>query len=318
MINSDFQWILLVTSLPTGGATSRMRVWRALKALGCGLLRDGVYVLPANEANEESLQALANDMIGQGGTAWLLPVKVRSVDEDAAFRTLFDRSEAYAQWAAALAAARKTLATLSAQEITRQARRLRKDYEAVRGIDYFPNEASVQAELLWEDFVGTVDTVLSPGEPHSAKGTIRPLDPRKYRQRLWATRRNLWVDRVASAWLIRRFVDKKARFLWLSSPADCPPDALGFDFDGATFTHVGERVTFEVLMASFALEGDPGLAGLAQLVHALDVGGVVSPEAQGFEAVMNGARQRFEDDDRLLQEIGNVLDSLYAHFCQSR
>ena len=126
------------------------------------------------------------------------------------------------------------------------------------------------------------------------------------------------MDRVASAWQILRFIDKKARFLWLASPADCPTDALGFDFDGVTFTHMGERVTFEVLLASFALEADPGLAGLAQMVHALDVGGVASPEAQGFKSVMNGARLRFEDDDRLLQEICNVLDSLYAHFRQSR
>lgn len=314
MDKSDFHWVLLVTSLPTGGATSRMRIWRALKALGCGSLRDGVYALPATEAHEKSLQHLADDIIGEGGTAWLLPVKLRSADQDAAFRALFDRSEAYAQLTAALAGARKALSTLSLQEITRQVRRLRKDYEAVRSIDYFPSEASVQAELLWEDFVGTLDTVLSPGEPHPAERTIPQLDPSDYRQRLWATRRNLWVDRVASAWLIRRFIDKKASFLWLASPADCPPDALGFDFDGAAFTHVGDRVTFEVLLVSFGLEGDLGLQRLAQLVHALDVGGVASPEAQGFEAIMNGARQRLDNDDRLLQEIGGVLDSLYVNF----
>ena len=318
MDRNTFQWLLLVISLPTGGATGRMRIWRALKALGCGSLRDGVYVLPAGEVHEESLQTLADDMIKDGGTAWLLPVSVRSAEEDAAIRALFDRSEAYAQWAVALSQARKALATATPQEITRQLKRLRKDYEALRGIDLFPNEASLQAEAQWEDFVGTVDTVLSPGEPHPAEGTIRRLDPGEYRQRVWATRRKMWVDRVASAWLIRRFIDGDARFLWLASPADCPADALGFDFDGATFTHVGERVTFEVLLASFGLEEDPGLARLAQLVHALDVGGAASPEAQGFEAIMSGARQRLDDDNRLLEEIGFVLDSLYAHFRQSR
>lgn len=313
-----FDWLLLVISLPTSGATNRMRIWRALKALGCGSLRDGVYVLPATEMHEESLQNLADNMIGEGGTAWLLPLNVRSVEEDAAFRALFDRAEAYAQLAAALSLARKTLATLTPQDITRQLRRLRKDYEAVRSVDYFPNEASLRAETLWEDFVGAVNTVLSPEEPHPAEGTILRLDPDEYRARLWATRRSLWVDRVASAWLIRRFIDEEARFLWLASPADCPTDALGFDFDGAAFTHVGERVTFEVLLASFGLEDDPGLQRLAQLVHALDVGGVTSPEAQGFEAIMSGARQRLADDDHLLQEIGQVLDSLYTYFQQAR
>jgi hypothetical protein len=124
----------------------------------------------------------------------------------------------------------------------------------------------------------------------------------------------LWVDRVASAWLIRRFIDPDAKFLWLAQPADCPKKALGFDFDGATFTHVGDRVSFETLMASFGLEDDSALARLAAIVHHLDVGGEPVPEAVGFEAVMTGARERLEDDDALLAEMSNVLDSLYAHF----
>ena len=104
------------------------------------------------------------------------------------------------------------------------------------------------------------------------------------------------------------------RVLWLAKPADCPEDALGFDFDGATFSHVGERVTFETLMASFGLEADRGLMRLAALVRQLDVGGEPIPEAIGFEAVMAGARSRLPDDDALLGEISATLDSLYAHF----
>jgi len=124
----------------------------------------------------------------------------------------------------------------------------------------------------------------------------------------------MWVDRVASAWLIRRFIDTRARFIWLASPADCPADALGFDFDGAAFTHVGERVTFEVLLTSFGLDADAALVRLGAIVHALDVGGPAAPEAIGFEAVMAGTRQRAENDDQLLEHMGAVLDALYAHF----
>jgi hypothetical protein len=91
-------------------------------------------------------------------------------------------------------------------------------------------------------------------------------------------------------------------------------EALGFDFDGATFSHIGERVTFEVLLASFGFEHDPALARLGELVHALDVGGSVVPEGVGFEAVLGGARSRIADDDLLLADISNVLDSLYTHF----
>jgi hypothetical protein len=124
------------------------------------------------------------------------------------------------------------------------------------------------------------------------------------------------VDRIASAWLIRRFIDPQAEFLWLSDIHACPADALGFDYDGAAFTHAGERVSFEVLLASFGLEQDTALQRLAELVHALDVGGPQPPEASGFEAMLGGARSRIADDDRLLDEIALLLDSLYVYFQQ--
>jgi hypothetical protein len=94
----------------------------------------------------------------------------------------------------------------------------------------------------------------SPDEPRPINEAIGRLDLADYRGRIWATRQRPWVDRLASAWLIRRCIDPQAKLLWLMTPSDCPADALGFDFDGATFTHVGARVTFEVLLASFGLE----------------------------------------------------------------
>jgi hypothetical protein len=157
----------------------------------------------------------------------------------------------------------------------------------------------------------------SPDEPTSADGAIRRLSSHDYRGRTWATRARPWVDRIASAWLIRRFIDADARFIWLRDIADCPAAALGFDFDGAAFTHVGDKVTFEVLLESFGLAGDKGLAKVASLVHALDVGVGASPEAAGFEAILSGARARIDDDDALLLEIGLALDSLYTHFATS-
>ena len=121
-----------------------------------------------------------------------------------------------------------------------------------------------------------------------------------------------------SAWLIQRFIDKKASFVWLTDVRRCPKDALGFDFDGASFSHVGDKVTFEVLMHAFALEKDAALQRVAEMVHVLDVGGEPTAEASGFEAVLAGARSRVEDDDHLLAEMGSVLDSLYVHFQNSK
>ncbi|MCA7994890.1 chromate resistance protein [Burkholderia cepacia] len=307
-------WSLLVLTLPTENATARMRFWRALKAKGCAVLRDGVYLLPHTEAHEETLRELAGAIAESGGAAHLLRAPSLDRSQEQEFRALFDRADDYATFTRALADVRKTLDGQSAAELTRLLRRLRKDLDAIRAIDYFPSDSATRAEVALQDFGALVDTVLSPGEPHAADRVIRPLAIGEYQGRAWATRQRMWVDRVASAWLIRRFIDAQARFIWLASPADCPADALGFDFDGATFTHVGERVTFEVLLASFGLDKDPALMRVGEIVHALDVGGPAAPEAVGFEAVMAGTRQRTENDDQLLEQMGAVLDSLYAHF----
>jgi hypothetical protein len=310
-------WLLLVLTLPTENATARMRFWRALKAKGCGVLRDGIYLLPHSAEREATLRDLSVAIGEAGGTAYVLRAPSLDVEQDVEFRGLFDRSEDYATFIQSLSESRKTVAGQSESELRRLLRRLRRDYETIVAIDYFPDAGATRAEAAWQDFVAHVDTVLSPGEPHSAERAIRLLAIKDYQGRTWATRQHLWVDRVASAWLIRRFIDPDGRFLWLGSPDACPKNALGFDFDGAAFTHVGERVTFEVLMASFDLERDPALLRLGAMIHVMDVGGAPVPEAIGFEAIMAGARERAADDDALLDEMSRVLDSMYAHFAAS-
>lgn len=314
MNTSSLQWLLLIVSLPTTSATARMRIWRSLKSLGCGALRDGAYLLPDSPAQKQILSDLSEETIREGGVAWLLTAQAQSDDENASYRALFDRTGDYAQWLEGLAEARKILPAMTATDLTKSLRKLRRDLEVLRAIDYFPDDATAQAELAWTDFMLAADSILSPGEPHAVTAPIVRLDPNHYQGRTWATRQHLWVDRVASAWLIHRFIDSKARFLWLESPTACPSDALGFDFDGASFTHVGDRVTFEVLLASFGLDQDRGLVRLGAMVHALDVGGGFVSEASGFEAMLTGARQRAKDDDHLLVAISIVLDALYIHF----
>jgi hypothetical protein len=307
-------WLLLILTLPTENATARMRFWRALKGMGCGVLRDGVYVLPQSEPNRQVFAEMSESIIEAGGTAHVIVTTSQDRTQDDYLLSLFDRTEDYVQFTKSLTAARKSLSKISSTELNRLLRRLRREYEELREVDYFPSEASVRGEAAWTDFIGVVDTVLSPDEPHSADGAVRRLQRKDYQGRTWATRRHMWVDRVASAWLIRRFIDPKARFAWLEKPSACPKSALGFDFDGATFTHIGERVTFEVLVASFGLDTDPGLMRLGELVHALDVGGAVVPEASGFEALMTAARERAKDDDALLEDMSHTLETLYAFY----
>jgi len=313
-MNKSREWLLLVLTLPTDNATARMRYWRALKTKGCAVLRDGVYLLPAGETADGEMAAMCESIGQAGGTAYLMRLPGRDTQQNLEFQSLFDRADDYAMLRRSLDDTRKTLFELTPTDIAKLLRRTRKEFEAISATDFFPNEASVRAQSAWQDFVAAAEAVLSPGEPHQMAGTIKRLKRDEYQGRVWATRQRVWVDRVASAWLIRRFIDAEAKFLWLVSPDDCPPDALGFDFDGAAFSHVNDRVTFEVLAASFGIENEAGMHGLARLVHSLDIGGVIVPEAAGFEAVMAGATQRGLDDDELLAEISLFLDSLLAHF----
>jgi hypothetical protein len=313
MTFSPIPWQLFIVSLPTTSATVRMRIWRTVKALGCASLRDGVYIVPFGAA-DQALRELAEEANREGGSAWLLKTTAATPDEEHVYQALFDRTADYDAWLKAIGDARRTLPGIPGQDVNRALRKLRRDHDAIRQTDFFPNDASARAEAALREFTREVETLLAAGEPQAIDSAIPRLDKVRHQGRTWATRRRLWVDRVASAWLIKRFIDADARFLWLAQPSDCPSDALGFDFDGAAFTHVGERVTFEVLLASFDLEQDRGLSRLGAMVRSLDVGTGFVPEASGFEAILAGARERAVDDDQLLAEISSVLDALYGYF----
>lgn len=314
MEKSDLHWLILVLSLPTQSATARMRIWRALKAMGCAALRDGAYLLPATASHQQALKELSDECAREGGNAWILSAVATDADDAEAYPALFDRSEDYAVRIKSWKESAASLSGLGPAELARLHKKHRRDYDALCAIDFFPGDAGVEAEASWTDFSNRIGQLLSPDEPQETANQVPRLKISDYQGRLWATRKRLWVDRVASAWLIRRFIDPAARFQWLAKPADCPRKALGFDFDGAAFTHVGDRVTFETLLASFGLEEDAALMRLGAMVHSLDVGGASVPEAAGFEAVLTGARERLADDDGLLAEISTVLDSFYAHY----
>jgi hypothetical protein len=256
------------------------------------------------------LDGLAADVRAGGGSAFVCRVEE---PDDTSFASLFDRSEDYALLLAEVAKAHEALTASTAHDTTKLVRKLRKTFVAITETDFFSGEAQRQADSRLYDLERAIAQILSPDEPHNRAGDIQPRRIGHYQGRIWATRQRPWVDRLASAWLIRRFIDPQARIMWLASPTDCPLDALGFDFDGATFSHVGSRVTFEVLLASFALE-QPALARLGLLVHFLDVGGVCPSEAAGVESVLAGLRRVASDDDEFLAHASTVFDGLLSAF----
>jgi hypothetical protein len=295
-------WLTLILTLPTENATARMRAWRALKACGAAVLRDGVYVMPVSEQHRGILAAIAEDVSASGGSTHLLEAS----GED--YAGLFDRTPDYQQLATDIAAGRDDLGKVAPTELGRRARKLRKQLDAIAKTDFFPGKAQAQTATLLDTLDDAIRSQLSPDEPTPRTAAIAQLDAAHFQSRLWATRRRPRVDRLASAWLIRRFIDANARFLWLEAPADCPAEALGFDFDGAAFSHAGERVTFETLLASFGLEANPVLARIARIVHFLDVGGLPVAEAAGLEMLLAGMRASIADDDALLDTASAAFD----------
>lgn len=306
-------WHALIITLPTSPSAVRVRIWRAMKAGGCGALRDGVYLLPDRPDCAPVFETLADEVRQAGGEATLLQFAAHDAEQQAQFEALFDRTADYRDVEKELARQRRELRSLAEIPGRRLLRTLGERLDAVRGIDFFGDERGTSVAAAFEELRMECEARWSPGEPAAkARGRIEQLDVAGYQGRTWATRRRPWVDRLASAWLIRRFIDTSARIVWLKPSSRPPRGALGFDFDGATFSHVAGKVTFEVIAASFGLDGDEWLRKIGEAVHYIDVGGAASEEAAGLEAMMRGLQAQHADDDALLEAALGVFDALYA------
>jgi HPt (histidine-containing phosphotransfer) domain-containing protein len=306
-------WLALIVALPTSPSAVRVRLWRALKASGCGPLRDGVYLLPDRPDSARVFDGLAEEVRQAAGDATLLEFVARDAEQQAQFEALFDRSAEYRDFERDLARQRRELKSAAETVGRRALRALAQRLEALRSIDFFGGDRGLKAAVALESLRLDCEARWSPGEPAARLvGRIERFDPADFQGRTWATRRRPWVDRLASAWLIARFIDPRARFVWLKASAKPPKGALGFDFDGATFSHLDGKVTFEVIAASFGLDGDEALRRIGEAVHYIDVGGAASEEAAGLEAMVRGLQAQHADDDALLAAAKSVFDSLYA------
>jgi hypothetical protein len=304
-------YLALVLTLPASAPSERTRLWRALKALGCGTLREGLYVLPAAPEHETALQQVADEARAAGGSGQLLALAARDAAQASALQGLFDRTDDYAALSDELGQLLLRIRD-DGTGAMRSLRALQRRYEQLGAIDFFAGTARAEVGALLETARAEASRSAAPDEPHTAPGLIRRLDPKAYRARRWATRKRPWVDRLASAWLIKRHIDPKAQFVWVDRPEQCRGSMVGYDFDGAEFSHTGERVTFQTLAASFGLDSDVVIARIGDSVRYLDAGGVPTAEARGLETLLVGVRESLDDDDRLLTAALRIFDWLAA------
>jgi len=317
MIAEAPPWLLLITNLPGRNAAVRMRSWRALKAAGAGLMRDGAYVLPSSEQSRKTFGEQVLEITAAGGAGHIVSFQATSAEQHKSLVGLFDRSGEYAESIRQLDELKSRLGTVTELDARQELTAVARTVCAIVARDFFPGESRRQMQSALADAESAINARFAPEEPSATRRHIDRRNQKDFRGRTWATRERLWIDRVASAWLIRRFIDPEARFVWLKRVKDCPKRAVGFDFDGAEFSHVASKVTFEVLLTSFDLERDPGLVRLGALIHHLDVGGIPIAEGPGLSTIMAGARTLQSDDDALLKAMTPVLDALYAGYTNS-
>jgi len=314
-------FLALFISLPTKASTGRMRVWRSVKALGCATLRDGVYLLPDTADNAAALDEVAAQAAEAGGSGEVYRLSGCDEAQEAALRALFDRGEEYAGIAEEIKELGRSLTSLDGAAAARKLQALVRRFEQVARIDFFPGEAQRQTLKLLDDLRDAITRRLSPDEPTAREADVPRLGRSDYQGRTWATRARPWVDRLASAWLIRRFIDPSPSFKFVDGKGYVPePDELRFDMADAEFTHEGDRCTFETLVFRRGLDGDPALFALAEIVHDLDIadGKFGRPEAAGIAALVNGICAGTDDDVERIAQGSGALDGFYAHFTKRR
>ena len=308
---SDNRWLAFVTNLPTDDPASRMRVMRMLESLGSAVLREGVFLLPDNPATRQSLTRLTEHVARLNGTSHLLLVTAQDDAQNLRFLSMFDRAQEYEALIQNVQSLRTGFGISDPSSISRVLAKQRRDFEEISALDFFPSPIQEQALETMRNAEREVLALMFPDAP---KTVTAQSTASEFHKRTWATRTPLWTDRLASAWLIRRFIDTEARFLWLDKSQECPPAAIGFGFEGGTFSNSKSQVTFEGLLESFGLQQNAALMKVAAMIRHLDGTGPAVSEAAGVETLLEGARRRSGSEDGLLSECEKTFDLLFEAY----
>ena len=305
-------WLFLIHQIPPTPAYLRVKVWRRLQRLGAVPVKSSVYVLPNVEQAREDFAWLLREIVDEGGEAVVCEVRLAAGLGDAQVEAMFRaaRDEDYA----ALTRAANELAA-GADPAAERAKpasavaRLRKRFDETAAIDFHGAPAKRDAEAALAALEARIRRGESPVARDLATGEA-------LRGRTWVTRSGVFVDRIASAWLVRRFVDPEARFRFVGEAKYRPaPGEVRFDMYEGEFTHQGDRCTFEVLLAHAGL-ADAALAAIGEIVHDIDLKDdkYGRAETAGVRSLISGIAAPGTGDEQRLARGAVLLDGLYDSF----
>ncbi|HEX5073100.1 MAG TPA: chromate resistance protein ChrB domain-containing protein [Gemmatimonadaceae bacterium] len=309
-------WVLLIHQIPPKPDYLRVKIGRRLQRVGAIAVKNSVYVLPDGDQSVEDFQWIRREIVDGGGDASVCRAAfIDGLTDDQlrdAFRAARDADyEEIARAARALqpsarARGRDSGPGRGEDEISR----LRKRFAAVAATDFFEAAGRAAADKA----LTAVETKLAPANVRQAVTSSR-VDRGKYRARTWVTRKGVFVDRMASAWLIRRFIDPDARFRFVDPETYRPmPGELRFDMFEGEFTHEGDRCTFETLLHRFGLDSDPALTAVAEVVHDIDLKDAKyeRPDTPGIETLLTGIARNTPNDEERIEHGGALFAALYA------
>jgi hypothetical protein len=312
--NAETRWLALLHQLPAKPPYLRVKIWRRLQAIGAVPLKNAVHVLPCREACESAFGVLLEEIAANGGEATLIEARLISGVTDAALRELFDAARD-ADYDEIAQAARNLLDTGPATGA--EIERLQKRLGDVESLDFFGAHGRQAAQAALAD----LDRQRYAHPDVSRHAPAEPLLPASLTARTWVTRRGVHVDRIACAWLIRRFIDPEATFKFVDGKSyDAEHGELRFDMADAEFTHEGDRCSFETLVLKANLSGDAALVAIGEMIHELDIGDgkFARPETVGLGAMLSGVCASTDDDLDRIAKAGEALNQFHAFFSSRR
>jgi hypothetical protein len=299
-IRSDTPWLLLTFTLPTKRASQRVEIWRKLQRYGAVPLGNSGYLLPNKPTNQERFEWLAAAVRKYAGEASV--VKVQSIDNLSTPQLIGRFAEARArEYQKLIAELQKRPFAALHKHSPKQVSRLRTRFQEIVEIDFFYSPLQKRVEELF---------ARAEASPTASIKTAK-VNPREYTGSVWVTRKRPGIDRSASAWLIRNFIDKKARFTF-ASETQIPRGAVPFDMFHGGFGHRGEDCTFETLQKTFRIR-DKRVGVIGQIIHDADLVDEKFGRKEGFgiDAVLNGWAKRGVPDNKLLERGIQLIEALY-------